>query len=321
MSLESLIKWLSGLMIIALIGYGGYFSFHIFFWDEVYEEIPIESKTITVINADTGVENEIVYNKREITKGNPFVILLLGVDTENISYGRSDTIALAVVEPEKQKISLLSIPRDTYFTNSHTGKLDKITHAYNNGVTNTINSIESYFNVPIDYYLTINMQGFIEAIDTIGGLQVNVEKDLSFFDRITNSTFSLNSGLQKLDGLQTLNYTRYRGDAEGDFGRNRRQRQVITELLKQTTNFQNASNAKQLLAILEANLRTNIKPIEIGYLLKQIGVGSDLTIEEISINANTARRYGLSVVLIEEAERERVTNEMHIKLKLTQGSQ
>lgn len=317
MSLEKFIKWISGLVALSLFSFIVYFSFQVFVWDEVYEETSVKPITITVINADTGIEHQIIYEKQQLSESKPFVMLLLGADSKNISYGRADTIILATVEPKKKKISLLSVPRDTYMTNAKTKKLDKINHTFNYGISNTISTLEDFFNIPIDYYASVNMKGFVEVVDTIGGLTINVEKNLSFHDRLTNTDFSLRAGQQSLNGTEALNYARYRSDGEGDFGRNRRQRQVINELIRQSTEFQNISNLKQLLSILGQNFRTNIKPLEMGVLIKQIGFGASYTIEEMEMKAKPAWRNQLSVVLVDEVEKKRITQIIHDKLNIS----
>lgn len=313
MFIEKIIKFISVIIIFLLLAYAALLSLDFFVWSDVYEEVYLEEKTITVINSKSGEETQITYERQGL-KGEPYVALLLGVDSEDISQGRSDTILLAVVEPKNNKISLLSIPRDSYIPNAGTGKQDKVNHSYNQGPANTISTLESYFNIPIDYYASINFDGFEEAIDEIGGLTIDVEKDLRFYDRITHTNFTLEKGEQKLSGIEALNYARYRGDGEGDFGRNRRQQQVISALITQGTEFQNVNKISGLIGILQDNFRTNVKSVDIGVLLKQLNFGSGLYITSIPLEAKPGRAGKMSIVVIDENERQRVINELHEKL-------
>lgn len=313
MFIERLIKFISLITIIFLLGYGGWLGFKFFVWNDVYEELPIINKTIQIINSKSGEVEEIVYQKQQL-KGEPFVFLLLGTDEEDIDYGRSDSIILALVEPKNDKISLLSIPRDTYINNQGTGKKDKVNHAYNKGIKNTIGTLEDFLNIPIDYYAVINFDGFMEIIDEMGGLEIDVEKDLQFYDRITYSYFQLKEGKQTLSGIEALNYARYRGDADGDFGRNRRQQQVIEALIKQGASFNSLKKANKYQKILAENFKTNVSATVLPMLLNQVDFGSKQTVEHLTLDAKPGRAGRASVVLVDDEERERISNLLHQKL-------
>ncbi|MFP3727103.1 LCP family protein [Priestia filamentosa] len=317
MFFERLIKTLSILIVIFLFGYGAYLSFSIFFWQDIYKELPVQERTIKIINSETGKEKEVVYRKQALRNNEPFTFLILGTDSENIEKGRSDSIMLAVVEPKKNTINLLSIPRDTWVLNKATGKNDKITHAFNHGVSNTVDTIENYLQIPINYYALINMNGFIKMINTIGGLDITVEKEMQFYDRITNKYVKLTPGKQHLNGNETINYARFRGDGEGDFGRNRRQRQVIVELIKQTTEFQNLKNINKLTGILEDSFRTNVKSSTIPLFLKQLKYDNSLVVNQIELKGVPAREGKMSVVKVNDSDRIKVTTELQKKLGLT----
>ncbi len=317
MFFERLIKTLSILIVIFLFGYGAYLSFSIFFWQDIYKELPVQERTIKIINSETGKEKEVVYRKQALRNNEPFTFLILGTDSENIEKGRSDSIMLAVVEPKKNTINLLSIPRDTWVLNKATGKNDKITHAFNHGVSNTVDTIENYLQIPINYYALINMNGFIKMINTIGGLDITVEKEMQFYDRITNKYVKLTPGKQHLNGNETINYARFRGDGEGDFGRNRRQRQVIVELIKQTTEFQNLKNINKLTGILEDSFRTNVKSSTIPLFLKQLKYDDSLVVNQIELKGIPAREGKMSVVKVNDSDRIKVTTELQKKLGLT----
>jgi len=316
MFFERLIKTLSILIVVFLFGYGAYLSFSIFFWQDIYKELPVQEKTIKIINSETGKEEEVVYKQQSLRNNEPFTFLLLGTDSENIERGRTDTIMLAVVEPKKNTLNLVSVPRDSWILNKATGKEDKITHAFNHGVSNTVESLESFLQVPINYYALIDMNGFIKMVDTIGGLDVYIEKEMQFYDRITNQYVRLNPGKQHLNGNETINYARFRGDGEGDFGRNRRQRQVMIELIKQTADFQNLKKINQLSGILEDSFRTNVKSSTIPLFLKQLKYDDSLIVNQIELKGTPAREGKMSVVKVADSDRIAVTTELQKKLGL-----
>lgn len=315
MFLERLVKVFSALIVVFLFGYGAYLSFSIFVWKDVYKELPVQEKTIKLINAETGLE-EIVYKKQALKDGQPFAFLLLGTDSDTIEHGRSDSIIIAVVEPKKNTLNLVSVPRDTWMLNKATGKYDKATHAFNKGVSNTIDSLENYFQIPIDYYASINMNGFIEMINAIGGLDITVEKEMQFYDRITNQYVRIKKGTHHLNGNETINYARFRGDGEGDFGRNRRQRQVMVEIIKQSADLQNIKKINELTGILKDNFRTNVKSSAIPLFLGQLEYDDTLKINQVELQGNPAREGRMSVVKIDEEERIKVSKELQQKLDL-----
>lgn len=316
MFLERLVKIFSALIVVFLFGYGAYLSFSIFVWKDIYKELPVQERTIKLVNAKTGLEEEIVYKKQALKDGQPFAFLLLGTDSETIEHGRSDSIMLAVVEPKKNTLNLVSVPRDTWMLNKATGKNDKATHAFNKGVSNTIDSLENYFQIPIDYYALINMNGFIEMINAIGGIDINVEKEMQFYDRITHQYVRIKPGMRHLDGNETINYARFRGDGEGDFGRNRRQRQVLVEIIKQSTDLQNIKKINELTGILKDNFRTNVKSSAIPLLLGQLEYDDTLKINQVELQGNPAREGRMSVVKVDEEERLKVSTELQQKLDL-----
>jgi polyisoprenyl-teichoic acid--peptidoglycan teichoic acid transferase len=207
----------------------------------------------------------------------PYSVLLVGLDSKRMDSGLTDTLMVALVDPKNSKTSLLSIPRDTRVQIAGRG-LDKITHAHNYGLNSTIMTVEDLLDIKMDYYTLINFEGFQSLVDTIGGVTIDVEKNLTFRDRITNSQFSLRKGTQHLNGIEALNYARYRGGGEGDFGRNRRQQQVIKALIDETLNFRNITKINQMLKDIGENVETDM---DFGVLTKTLAKMKNLSSKDI----------------------------------------
>ena len=114
---------------------------------------------------------------------------------------------------------MLSIPRDTRTEIVGHGTTDKITHAYAFGREEmTIVTVENLLDIPIDYYVRVNMEGFQDIVDAVGGIQVNNSLDF------TNGGHNYAKGLINLNGEQALSFVRMRyDDPNGDFGRQERQ--------------------------------------------------------------------------------------------------
>lgn len=119
--------------------------------------------------------------EKTVIKKEPFSVLMLGVDERKDDSGRSDTMIVITVNPEKQTMKMLSIPRDTRTEIIGHDTVDKINHAYAfGGVPMAVDTVENFLNIPIDYYVFINMEGFLQIIDTLGGVTINNDMDLTF---------------------------------------------------------------------------------------------------------------------------------------------
>ncbi|WP_242589935.1 LCP family protein [Enterococcus sp. DIV0660C] len=189
--------------------------------------------------------------------GDPFSILLLGVDTGDFGrtdQGRSDSIMVATVNPQKKKTTLVSIPRDTYTEIVGHGTSDKINHAYAfGGVAMSIATVENMLDIPIDHYAEINMKGMQELVDAVGGVDVNNKLTFSY----DGTDFPI--GKQTLNGSEAVKYARMRyDDPKGDYGRQDRQRQVISGIINKTKSVDTLTNYTNLLDALGNNAATDV---------------------------------------------------------------
>lgn len=191
----------------------------------------------------------------------PFSILVAGVDDEKeAKYGRSDMLLLVTVNPKAEKISMVNIPRDTRLYIEELEREDKVNHAYSYGGINfTINALEKLLEIPIDYYVTTNFQGFEDIVDTLGGIEVDVPftVDIQLADTLKWKTYT--EGPMLLKGNEALAYVRMRKkDPEGDKGRNLRQKQVIQAILNESTRFSSVTKLDDLIENVGENVRTNM---------------------------------------------------------------
>jgi polyisoprenyl-teichoic acid--peptidoglycan teichoic acid transferase len=161
-------------------------------------------------------------------------ILILGVDERDDDVGRSDTTLLLTVDPKEKQASLLSIPRDSRVKIPGHG-YDKINAAYAYGGHRlSEQTVADLVGVPVDYYLLINFAAFDKIVDSIGGVDINVEKRMHYEDPYDNLVIDLKPGMQHLDGKTAIQYVRYR-DEEGDIGRVGRQQKFMKAILDQVT--------------------------------------------------------------------------------------
>lgn len=167
-------------------------------------------------------------------------VLVLGIDANHDHRGmmytknaRSDTILVASLDLENKRVGLLSIPRDTRVDLAYHRGSDKINaaHAYG-GIPLAKATVEQFLDVELDHYVVIKMYGTRDFIDAIGGVTVDVEKNMDYDDNWGNLHIHLKEGRQRLTGEQAVGYARFRHDAEGDFGRMRRQ-QILVKAIAQ----------------------------------------------------------------------------------------
>lgn len=227
------------------------------------------------IDRGGGVEHSKLRTEDVTIGKNPISILLLGIEDYSTGGkdGRTDTMIVVTLNPHTKKMTMTSIPRDSRVpVASEDNKLDKINAAYSYGSVNgygaikaSIDTVENYLHIPIDYYVTVNFQGFSKIIDELGGVDVDVpfdfwEKDIFHNDKHINFI----KGPMHLDGDQALAYVRMRKrDPRGDFGRNDRQRQVIKSVISQAISAKTIFKVDELSNILGENVQTDLKPAEI----------------------------------------------------------
>ena len=227
----------------------------------------------------------IITNKREELKGeekNRINILLLGAAGEGkAGKNLTDTIMIMSINTQTKKLALLSLPRDLYVKIPETKSYSKINSLYqyglsnNEGVETVKKSVEEITGLDINYYLIINYDGFKKVIDDLGGVNVYVERDI-YDTRFPGSnfsyeTFKLEKGLHKMDGETALKFVRERhNDPEGDFGRAKRQQNMIQAGKSKFFSFRTLLNVFALNKILDDlgnNVKTDIQIDEIEGLL------------------------------------------------------
>jgi LCP family protein required for cell wall assembly len=208
----------------------------------------------------SGLKNQKV--STTISDKKPFAALLLGVDTGALgrSYkGNSDTMIVAVVNPQKKTTTMVSIPRDTVaqLIGTESFNMQKINAAYNVGGSDmAIDTVSKLVNVPIKYYMTINMGALENVVDAVGGVDVNVP--FSYTDSHSHN-WRFTKGEMHLNGARALAYARMRHeDPEGDYGRQKRQQQVIKAILKKAVSLNGLTKFNQLLKTVSNNIQTNL---------------------------------------------------------------
>lgn len=160
-------------------------------------------------------------------------ILLLGSDSRKGETARADTIMVLQLDGPSKKPKLISFMRDTLVDIPGVGQ-NKINASYAYGGADLVRqTLAQNFGLECKYYAVVDFKSFEKVIDTLfpGGVAINAEKNMS-----TNLEVPIQKGQQNMDGLHLLQYARFRMDEEGDFGRVRRQQQVMNAIFSQMKN-------------------------------------------------------------------------------------
>ncbi len=163
-------------------------------------------------------------------------IMVMGIDERPADGdpGRSDTLFVVMFDQNKKSIALLSIPRDTRVRIPGHG-WDKINHAYAFGGRElSQKTVEQFLGIRIDNYVTVDFNGFKGLVDVIGGVDIDVEKDMYYYDSWDGFKIDLKKGRQRLDGATAIQYVRYR-DEDGDIGRIKRQQHFLLAVYSRIT--------------------------------------------------------------------------------------
>lgn len=240
------------LLAVSFLSYITYFGIKVYSnWGKMYvERDRTEDPLAHIDTPNTDPKN---------IKFRPFTIVMLGIDSDDLKDGRSDTIMVSTVNPTKKEVSILSLPRDSYVYIPSKNEEDKINHAYSHkGAEGSMQTLENLLGVKMDYYVSVNFKAVQKFVDEIGGITVNVEDDFSFFDRISRKTVTFKKGKQKLNGAEALNYARYRGGPDGDFGRIRRQQVVIKSMVDKAMSPAILTKLPSIVDILGDHVKTDI---------------------------------------------------------------
>ena len=219
--------------------------------DQFYTQKPSSTTVTTTLKTNEALKNRIN-------------ILLLGVDdpdpeTPSVLSRRSDTMIVASINPKEGTMNLLSIPRDTRVAiPGHPGH-DKITHAYAyGGEALAVQTVENLLGVPINYYTTVDWQGFIQVIDILGGVDLYVEQNMKYEDPYAKLVIQLTKGYQHLDGDKAGQYVRFRHDELGDIGRVQRQQRFLKALSQELLQVGTIPKIPSLIATINQYVSTDM---------------------------------------------------------------
>lgn len=264
--MKKLKKILLALLGIILVGGISVFGIVYFNLNKIYEK-----DNTTKVDAAEREESEEGTIVEGVTN-----ILLVGTDGANIEKtNRSDSVMLVTIDTNNKDIKISSIARDTY-VDIPGHSTEKLTHAYAYGGIDLLREVfEVNFDIKIDKYIAVNFVSFMDIIDEIGGVEVNVEeKDVAEVNKYIDACYDYyynrkdeiekeyvkESGKQRLNGYQALAFSRIRY-TDSAYARDNRHREVAESVYKEFLNS-GTNEYKRAAEIILENTKTNISPME-----------------------------------------------------------
>lgn len=236
-------------------------------------------------------------------------ILILGVDDsekrdQGADNSRTDALLLATLNNKTKTVKLVSIPRDSYVYIPHIGYNDKINHAHARGGTlASIETVEELFDIPIDYYLRVNFNAFIDIVDALGGIEAEVPYAMLEKDEFDRNTVNLQPGLQTLGGREALALARTRKQ-DNDIERGKRQQEIIQAIASKAASFTSISKYDDILSAVGNNMKTDMTFTEMksffSYLTNGMPRIDTLTLEGYDDMSTGVYYYKLDEEALEE---------------------
>lgn len=215
-------------------------------------------------------------------------ILLMGVDRrgmKNNGLPRSDSMMLVSVDPLTKRYDLFSILRDTYVDIPGNGSSRINSAIVDGGPELAMKTVSQFTGLPVDRYVITDFEGFKALIDAVGGVELDVEKNMYYHDPTDKGVYDINlkKGLQQLDGNKALQYVRFRHDATSDYTRTERQRKLLAAIANQMKNGTTLIQLPSILKEVTPYVQTNIGSMD---MLKLSALG-------LSLNTQSPGNYQL----------------------------
>ncbi|MDZ5471931.1 LCP family protein [Bacillus sp. 31A1R] len=214
-------------------------------------------------------------------------VLIIGVDESEKrgtdSHGRSDALMLATFNEKAKSVKLVSIPRDSYVYIPEVGYEDKINHAHAfGGPAATIETVEELLDIPVDFYVKVNFNAFMDIVDAVGGVEINVAKAITEQDsQDRQGAINLQPGLQTLNGEQALAYSRTRFD--NDIERGKRQQEVLKALITKSVSLGSFTKHADIIEAVGNNMSTDLTFNQMKSFIDYAAAGTSMDIQTLSL--------------------------------------
>ncbi|API91747.1 MULTISPECIES: LCP family protein [Virgibacillus] len=250
---------------------------------ESYEDDGMEKSDLREAKVDPAVDN--------------VSVLIMGIDSSDIrnnaDNARTDTLMVATLNKDDKSVKLVSIPRDTYVYIPEVGYETKINHAHAFGGTQaTRDTVENLLDIPIDYYVKVNFEAFIDVVNAVDGITVDVPYEL----KEQNSKDQANAihllpGEQELNGEEALALARTR-KLDNDIERGKRQQEIIKAVISKAISLDSILKYDDVLEAVGSNMTTNMTFSEMKSFIAYGTKGKNLDFETLTLEGHDYQPNG-----------------------------
>ncbi|WP_077623392.1 LCP family protein [Sediminibacillus massiliensis] len=257
-----------------------------------YEDVGREKSELRAEEVDPNVDN--------------VSVLFIGVDdSEKRNYdgnSRSDALMLATLNKDDNSVKLLSIPRDSYVYVPEVGYNTKINHAHAyGGPRASIEAVEGMLDIPVDYYVRMDFEAFIDVVDALNGINVDVPYEMSEQDSNDKAgAIHLMPGEQTLNGEEALALARTRKQ-DSDIERGKRQQEIIQAIISKATSLGSITKFDDLMVAVGDNMRTNMTFNEMKSFISY-GTSGDLNVETLNLKGYDTRINGIYYYQLDDTD-------------------
>jgi len=260
--------------------------------ENIDENFSEDTRVIYQTEIESDADN--IVNEGSVKDG-VFNILISGIDTYGSisTRSRSDVNMIMTVDMNEHKILLTGIPRDCYVPLAMNGEYDKLTHSGIYGIDETVQTIENFLDIRIDYYYRVNFSSVVNVVDVLGGIDVYSDKELN--GTWTNKNVHIIKGTNHMDGGMALRYARERHSyAEGDYHRIQNQQEVLIGIINKIISADTLMNYQTILGKVEGTFDTNMSKDDLLTVIRnQLSDMKGYSIERQYLYGNGKMTYGL----------------------------
>ncbi|EQB38104.1 hypothetical protein M948_05895 [Virgibacillus sp. CM-4] len=274
-------------LILVFLGVASYASYLYIKADSVlsdsYEDDGREKSDLRESKVDPNVDN--------------VSVLIMGVDASdlrnNADNARSDTLMVATLNKDDKSVKLLSIPRDSYVYIPEVGYKTKINHAHAYGGTQaTTKTVEELLDIPIDYYVKVNFEAFIDVVNAVEGVTVDVPYELHEQNSKDEAgAIHLQPGEQQLNGEEALALARTR-KLDSDIERGKRQQEIIKAVINKAISLDSVMKYDDVLEAVGSNMTTNMTFSEMKSFISYGTKGKNLDFETMTLEGHDYQPNG-----------------------------
>ena len=225
-------------------------------------------------------------------KDGVYTFLIVGTDEAS---SNTDTILVGSLDTKKEKLNVVSSPRDTLVNVSWSVKKINSVYSSTDGINGLMDELEDIMGFRIDSYGVVNLEAFEKIVDTIGGVYYDVPVDMQYYDPTQNLDINISAGYQWLSGEKALQVVRYRaGYADGDIGRIGTQQDFLKAVAKQMLSIDNIPNLPALAQIYTEYVDTNLTTSNVIWYAKEFLKldSEDITFQTLPGNYNDSINGG-----------------------------